>query len=85
MWWIVFAVLNVIVFIIYGIDKFKAVQHKWRISEAALIVSAIFGPIGALLGMLVFRHKIRKPKFYLGVPAILLIEAALVWYFVFRH
>ncbi len=85
MWWIILVITNVVVFILYGIDKYKAVNKKWRISEAALIVSAIFGPVGALLGMLVFRHKIRKPKFYLGVPAILLIEAALVWYFVFRH
>ena len=85
MWWIIFAIINVAVFILYGIDKYKAVNKKWRISEAALIVSAIFGPIGAILGMLAFRHKIRKPKFYLGVPAILLIEAALVWYFVLRH
>ena len=37
------------------------------------------GAPGALLGMIVFRHKIRKPKFYIGVPMILVIEAVIVF------
>jgi len=69
-----YAVINLIVFVMYGVDKFKAVKDMWRIPEKTLLLSAVFGAPGALLGMIVFRHKIRKPKFYIGVPLILIIE-----------
>jgi len=75
---IVYAVLNVISFTLYGLDKYKAVREKWRIPEASLLIAAVFGVIGAILGMIVFRHKIRKPKFKIGVPVIFVVEAAVV-------
>lgn len=81
---IIYGVINLAVLIFYGIDKAKAVKKAWRIPERTLILLAVFGPVGALLGMLIFRHKIRKPKFYLGVPAILIVEGILVWYFFLR-
>ena len=45
-----------------------------RIPEAHLILAGVFGIFGAILGMLLFRHKIRKPKFYIGLPAIFILE-----------
>ena len=72
-------ICNLAVFILYGIDKRKAVRRSWRISETALLVSSIFGVIGAICGMLVFSHKTRKAKFYLTVPVILIAEMALVY------
>lgn len=45
--------------------------------------AVIGGSIGALFGMSIFHHKTRKPKFYIGIPLIMLIEiglAAWVWY-----
>ena len=64
----VYAALNFIVFLLYGIDKAKARRGKWRISEAALLLAAVFGPVGALLGMVIFHHKTRKAKFCVLVP-----------------
>jgi len=68
--------LNVFSFALFGIDKWKAVHDRWRIPESKLLLAAVFGVFGALLGMLVFRHKIRKLKFAIGVPAILVLEFA---------
>ncbi|MBQ0000778.1 MAG: DUF1294 domain-containing protein [Clostridiales bacterium] len=72
---IVYAGINLVVFAIYGVDKFKAVRHAWRIPEKTLLIAAFFGVVGAMLGMLVFRHKIRKPKFYILVPLMAVLEA----------
>jgi uncharacterized membrane protein YsdA (DUF1294 family) len=64
--------INVLTFLLYGIDKWKARRGKWRIPEDTLIWLAIVGgSIGALLGMNLFRHKTQHKKFTLGVPAIL--------------
>ena len=69
-----YILINLIVFFLYGIDKWKAIHHKWRIPEAHLILAGVFGIFGAILGVLLFRHKIRRPKFYIGLPAIFILE-----------
>jgi uncharacterized membrane protein YsdA (DUF1294 family) len=74
---IAYLLINLCVFAFYGIDKAKAVRNEWRISEKSLMTSALLGAPGALLAMFVFRHKIRKPKFYIGVPLILIAEIIL--------
>ena len=73
-----YLLVNIIVFHLYGIDKRKAVHHKWRIPEKALMLSAVFGVLGALTGMYVFHHKTQKPLFYIGVPVILVLEMLLI-------
>ena len=74
--------INLLTFIIFGVDKRKARKRKWRISEETLIwLSIIGGSIGALVGMSFFRHKTQKRKFILGIPAILLVQAVLFCYF----
>ena len=51
-------VINIVTFLVYGIDKIKAKQGSWRISEATLLIFAVIGgSIGALLGMQVWHHK----------------------------
>jgi uncharacterized membrane protein YsdA (DUF1294 family) len=78
-------VLNVVTFCVYGIDKWKARHHRWRISEASLLVlAAVGGSVGALLGMQVFRHKTQHLKFKYGVPAILLLQIALCAYLLLK-
>lgn len=69
-------VVNIIAFLLYGIDKHKSRQKGiQRIPEKTLVgVAAIGGSIGALAGMYVFWHKIRKPKFYIGIPCLLLLQ-----------
>ena len=67
-------VINIITFITYGIDKYKSIKHKYRISEATLIILAILGgSLGALFGMIIFHHKTKKKKFILTIPIILLL------------
>ena len=72
------ALTNLVAFAAYGIDKLKAIRHEYRISEAALLtLSFIGGSAGALLGMLIFRHKIRKPRFVILNPLFLVIHLIL--------
>ena len=74
-------VINVVTFLVYGIDKWKAKQGSWRISEATLLILAVIGgSIGALLGMKVWRHKTQHKKFKYGVPAILIIQIITIGY-----
>lgn len=59
-----YIVINSFGFLSMGIDKYKAVHHKYRISEFALLLNIVLGGmIGSLLGMLLFHHKTRKRKF----------------------
>ena len=71
------AVWNVMVFTLYGVDKWKAKRQKWRISEMTLLGMAfVFGASGAFAGMLLFHHKTRKWNFRILVPLFLLLQAA---------
>ncbi|MBR4699807.1 MAG: DUF1294 domain-containing protein [Prevotella sp.] len=77
----VLTALNLLTFIVYGIDKWKAVKGKWRIPEATLLIlAAIGGSIGALLGMQIWHHKTRHLKFKYGVPFILLAQIVLIYF-----
>lgn len=71
--------LNLLTFIIYGIDKFKAKKAKWRILESTLLLLALIGgSIGAWLGIKVWRHKTQHKKFYIGIPLIIITQVALI-------
>lgn len=71
--------VNVITFLLYGLDKQKAIHRKWRIPESVLLTAAVIGgSAGAFFGMRLFRHKIRKPKFYIGIPVLLVLQAAAI-------
>ena len=72
-------VINVVTFLMYGMDKWKAKRGSWRISEATLLLMAVAGgSIGALLGMNVWHHKTMHKKFKYGLPLILLAQLALI-------
>ena len=74
--------INVVTFLVYGLDKWKAKRDAWRISESTLLLlAAAGGSVGALLGMQIFRHKTKHVKFTVGVPVILLVQVALgIWW-----
>ena len=73
--------INVVTFVVYGIDKWKAKHSKMRIREAALLILAVLGgSIGALLGMRVWHHKTMHKKFKYGLPLILLAQIALIYF-----
>ena len=79
------AVINVVTFIMYGVDKWKAKKSKWRIRETALLTLAVLGgSIGAWLGMIVWHHKTQHKKFKYGIPAIIIIQLAIIGYFLYR-
>ncbi|MBQ2339241.1 MAG: DUF1294 domain-containing protein [Bacteroidaceae bacterium] len=79
------AVINVATFFTFGIDKWKAKKSLWRIRETALLMLAVFGgSIGAWIGIIVCYHKTQKKKFKYGVPAIIIIQLALIGYLLFR-
>ena len=70
--------INIVTFLIYGIDKWKAKHNKWRTSEATLLILAVIGgSVGALFGMKVWHHKTMHKKFKYGLPLILLAQIAL--------
>ncbi len=71
--------VNVITWIIYGLDKWKARNGKQRIEERTLLLfTAAGGSAGAIAGMLMFRHKTRKAKFVVAVPVMLVVHCVLV-------
>ena len=72
-------IINIVAAAATVLDKYKAVHHKWRISEAALLfISALGGGIAMYASMIIIRHKTRKPKFMLGIPIIVAVEFLLV-------
>ena len=77
--------INLVTFVIYGADKWKAKAGKRRVPEKTLLVlTLIGGSVGALFAMLLFRHKTRKLEFVISVPVLLVVHcvlvAAAVWY-----
>lgn len=77
---IIYGVLiNLAAFAVYGLDKWKAKRHAYRISENMLIgLAVIGGSAGAWFGMQIFRHKTKHQKFTVGIPLILLLQILLV-------
>ena len=54
-------IINILAFIIYGLDKYKAIKNKWRIPEQVLLtISLLGGSIGSIIGMYTFKHKTKK-------------------------
>ena len=75
--------INILTFLIFGADKWKAKRDKWRIPEDTLIWLAIVGgSVGALLGMYLFRHKTKHKKFLIGIPVILLVQVGLLYFLI---
>ena len=79
-----FLAINLLTFVLYGIDKVKAKLNCWRIPEEALLWLAVLGGSpAALLSMHLFHHKTLHKKFRYGVPAILIIQIVAVSFLIF--
>ncbi len=82
------ALINLIAFLLYGIDKWKSRHAKWRITEARLLTVALLGgSLGAFLGMKIWHHKTLHPRFRYGLPLILIFHLALTLFalYYFSH
>jgi len=77
--WLYLSIVNLLSFLFCGLDKHAAVTGRWRIRESTLLAgAAIGGSLGLLAGMKLFHHKTYKPRFAIGVPLMLAVQAALV-------
>lgn len=75
---IYYTIINLVGFIIMGIDKKRAIRGAWRISEASLFTTALLGgALGCTLGMQHFRHKTKHWYFKYGMPAIFFVQLVL--------
>lgn len=76
--------INLVAFFIFGVDKWKAKRKAHRpeirrIPERTLFLCAILGGgLGAWLGMRVWHHKTRHRSFQIGIPALLIVQLALL-------
>lgn len=73
-------IMSIISFCQMGIDKKRAMNQRWRITERTLFLTAgIGGSFGCFLGMYIFRHKTRQMRFVLGIPALMLVHVFLLY------
>ena len=71
-------IVNIVTFLVFAIDKWKAKNKKWRIRELVLLTfSAIGGVVGGLMSMYAFRHKTQTAIFKFGMPIILILHIVL--------
>ena len=92
------AIVNMTAFIMYGIDKWRAVRNrdsqglrkskkkqKRRIPESTLLgIAIIGGSIGALAGMQIWHHKALHKKFRYGIPFIIIAQVAIVTFILYN-
>lgn len=77
--------INIIAFLAMWIDKRRAENGEWRISENGLFTLVLLGGgIGGIAGMYVFHHKTKKLKFTIGFPTILISEIVLIVYYLIK-
>lgn len=78
-------IINIITFVVYAVDKYKAINNHKRISELTLfLLGFIGGPLGAFLAMFLFRHKTRKLRFYFLNILYIVIWILLLWRFLWK-
>ncbi|BBI35348.1 DUF1294 domain-containing protein [Cohnella abietis] len=81
---IIWALINFITFFVFAHDKSQAKRRGRRVPERTLfLLAAVGGSVGAIVAMRVLRHKTKHLTFVIGMPAILVIQVALVsWYLI---
>ena len=72
-------VTNGVAFAMMGVDKRRARRNQWRITERALLWSAaLFGGVGSMLGMYLFRHKTKHRRFTVLVPLFAAVQIGII-------
>lgn len=68
-------IINILSFILMGLDKYKAINNHWRISEYTFFgLSLLGGSLGTLIAMSIFHHKTKKNSFRILIPIFLIIN-----------
>jgi len=76
----IFLMINIVAFIVVGIDKYKAHRSLWRIPEKVFFWFALIGGCpGIYSGLMLFRHKTRHWYFMYGIPFIFLFQVVLIY------
>lgn len=79
------SLVNVIGFILMGLDKWKAKNRQWRIAERTLFgIAIVGGSLGCWLGMYTFRHKTKHWYFVVGMPLIFVVQALSILFLTFN-
>ena len=77
--WSAWLLINLMVFILYGVDKRRARKQQWRISERTLLLGTwLLGGAGAWLAMRIFRHKTRHLAFQISAPIGAVLSVAVM-------
>jgi len=80
--WIYLLCINLLAFILYGIDKRRAIKEKWRIPESTLLgIAFVGGAVGAWSAMQLFRHKTKHWTFKLLIPAFIVLHVVVLWFY----
>ena len=83
MFWIFLIVINAAAFLLMRADKRAAQNRRFRIPESVLLFfAAIGGSLGAMIGMVLLRHKTRHLRFSIGIPVLFFLHTGLVLLFV---
>lgn len=78
-------IINIAAFLLYSVDKKKAIKRQWRIPEKTLLgVAAIGGSLGALFGMYCFRHKTKHWQFRILLPLFCLLQMGIIFWILFK-
>ena len=76
-----FALISLIAVIVTVADKIKAKRGRWRVPEATLMgISVLGGSVAMLVTMIMIRHKTKHMKFMIGIPLIIILQAALIFF-----
>lgn len=79
LWYLI--AINVVTLIVFALDKALAIKHKFRIMIVSLLgLAFIGGSVGAIIAMYVFRHKIKKDYFTVGVPLIMVMQVVVIFF-----
>lgn len=81
---IYFLAINIVLFVVMGVDKYRAIRQRWRIPEATLFILALVGgACGGTVGMYSFRHKTKHWYFAVFFPLLAFAQLAL-YFFVYK-
>jgi uncharacterized membrane protein YsdA (DUF1294 family) len=74
--------INLLSVIVCIFDKLSAIKGSRRISERNLMLLSILGgSVFMFLTMQIIRHKTRHNKFMIGLPVVIMLQAAVILLF----